>query len=261
MIKAVYRYRGFIWSAIKSDFRTRFARSRFGTFWALFNPLALVLMYSIVLSAVLSAKLPGIDNRYSYAIYLMAGLLPWSLFAEVVTRCLTVFIENANTMKKLVFPKICLPIIISGIVLVNGLILLAAMIAAFVVMDHALTSQFLWLPFLMLVTVGMGLGVGLILGLLNVFARDIGQIIPIALQFVFWFTPIVYMVEIIPESYRHLMNWNPVYLLIDNFHNIMVFGGGPDWEMLIKAGFFIAILLTFSFYVFRRASAEMVDML
>jgi lipopolysaccharide transport system permease protein len=107
----------------------------------------------------------------------------------------------------------------------------------------------------------MGLGVGLILGLLNVFARDIGQIIPIALQFVFWFTPIVYMVEIIPESYRHLMNWNPVYLLIDNFHNIMVFGGGPDWEMLIKAGFFIAILLTFSFYVFRRASAEMVDML
>ena len=121
MARGVIRY--FILSSIKTELRVKFIRSRLGGLWMILNPLAQVLIFAFVLSAVLSAKLPGIGNRYAYAIYLMAGILGWSLFAEIVNRCLTLFIDNGNILKKLVFPKIALPLIVTGSALVNNALL------------------------------------------------------------------------------------------------------------------------------------------
>ena len=119
----VWRYRFFMISSIKSDLRSKFVGSSLGGLWMILNPLSQVLIFTFVLSAVLSAKLPGINNQYAYAIYLMAGTLGWSLFSEIVNRCLTLFIDNANILKKLVFPKITLPLIVTGSALVNNLFL------------------------------------------------------------------------------------------------------------------------------------------
>ena len=99
--------RYFIFSSIKNELRLRFIHSRLGGLWLILNPLAQVLIFAFVLSAVLSSKLPGIDNRYGYSIFLMAGILGWSLFLESVNRCLTLFIDNGNILKKLVFPRNC----------------------------------------------------------------------------------------------------------------------------------------------------------
>ena len=109
MLRAAWLYRFFIVTSIKTELRTRFVRSRLGGFWMILNPLAQVFLFAFVLSAVMSAKLPGINNRYAYAIYLMAGTLGWSLFVEIVNKCVMVFVDNANILKKLVFPKIALP--------------------------------------------------------------------------------------------------------------------------------------------------------
>ncbi len=93
---AAWRYRFFIFSSIKTELRARFIRSRLGGLWMILNPLAQVLIFAFVLSAIMSAKLPGIDNKYAYAIYLMAGTLGWSLFTEILNRCLTLFIASTN---------------------------------------------------------------------------------------------------------------------------------------------------------------------
>ncbi|MCX2956332.1 MAG: ABC transporter permease, partial [Candidatus Regiella insecticola] len=89
MLSSAWRYRFFIFSSIKMELRTKFIRSRLGGLWMILNPLAQVIIFAFVLSAVLSARLPGINNQYAYAIYLMAGTLGWTLFAEIVNRCLT----------------------------------------------------------------------------------------------------------------------------------------------------------------------------
>ena len=95
------------------------------------QPLAMVAIYALVLSEVLGAKLPGIDNKFAYAIYLVSGILCWSLFVDIVTRCLTVFVDNESLLKKMVFPRICLPLIVVGSALVNNvLLLLAAVLVA-----------------------------------------------------------------------------------------------------------------------------------
>ena len=99
MLLAAWRYRFFIFSSIKTELRTKFVRSNLGGFWMILHPLSQVLIFAFVLSAVLSAKLPGIDNQYAYSIYLMSGILAWSLFSEIVTRCLTLFIDNGNILK------------------------------------------------------------------------------------------------------------------------------------------------------------------
>jgi lipopolysaccharide transport system permease protein len=261
MLFAIWRYRQFILSSIRNDFKGRFARSKLGGAWMVLHPLTQVLMYALVLSAVMSAKMPGIDSRFSYAIYLTAGILAWSLFTEVVTRCLTIFIDNGQLMKKMVFPKICLPIIVTGSALVNNALFLLSIIGIFAFLGHFPGVEALWLPVLFLITIALGLGVGLVLGVLNVFVRDVGQIVPIMLQFAFWFTPIVYMSTIIPEKYRGLLMFNPMYHIVAGYQNVLVFGHPPELAGLLAVGMFGLLLLGFAMFLFRRASAEMVDVL
>ena len=261
MVIGAWRYRHFILSSIQSDFRARFARSRLGGAWIILHPLTQVAMYALILSSVLSAKLPGIDNKYAYAIYLMAGMLAWSLFSEVVTRCLTIFIESGNLLKKIVFPKVCLPLIVTGVALVNNLLLLLAIILVFALLGHVPGWTLLWLPVMLALTVALGIGLGLVCGVLNVFMRDVGQVLPVLLQLWFWVTPIIYMPSIIPETYRSFLALNPIYPLVTGYQNILMLGTAPPFSELLWVIGLAAGLLGIALFIFRRASPEMVDVL
>lgn len=261
MLSGAWRYRYFISSSIRTELRTKFVRSRLGGLWMILNPLAQVLIFAFVLSAVLSAKLPGIDNRYAYAIYLMAGTLAWSLFAEIVNRSLTLFIDNANILKKLSFPRIALPLIVVGSATVNSLLLFGAVLLIFGILGHIPGSALLLMPLLMLLTMGLALGIGLGLGALNVFLRDIGQVVPVVLQFMYWLTPVVYMVNIIPEQYRHLLAFNPMATIVNAYHDVLLYNKIPAWGPLFNVGLIAVVLLMISLVIFRKANAEMVDQL
>jgi lipopolysaccharide transport system permease protein len=261
MLLAAWRYRFFIISSIKTELRTKFIRSRLGGLWMILNPLAQVLIFAFVLSAVLSAKLPGINNRYAYAIYLMAGTLGWSLFSEIVNRCLTLFIDNGNILKKLAFPKIALPLIVIGSALVNNVLLFVAILAIFGVLGHIPGTALIWLPVLMVTTIAFAVGLGLGLGVLNVFMRDIGQIVPVVMQFLYWFTPVVYMVNIIPVQYRGWLVLNPLIPIITGYQDVLLYNRTPNWTGLGETGIVAVVLLAFSLLIFRKASPEMVDQL
>jgi lipopolysaccharide transport system permease protein len=261
IIESAWRFRFFITSSIRTELRIKFVRSRLGGLWMILNPLAQVLIFAFILSAVLSAKLPGIDNRYAYAIYLMSGTLGWSLFSEIVTRCLTLFIDNGNILKKLAFPRIALPLIVVGSALVNNILLFVAVLLIFGVLGHMPGEALLCLPLLMLITVAFALGVGLIFGVLNVFMRDIGQVVPVILQFIYWFTPVVYMANIIPEEYRSWLALNPLIPLITSYQDVLLYNRAPEWGGLAVTSVVAVLALVFSLILFRKASPEMVDQL
>lgn len=261
MFSGAWRYRYFIVSSIQTELRTKFIRSRLGGLWMILNPLAQVLIFAFVLSAVLSAKLQGIDNRYAYAIYLMSGTLGWSLFAEIVNRCLTLFIDNANILKKLAFPKIALPLVVIGSALVNNVLLMAAILAIFGVLGHMPGLALLWLPLLTVVVITLAVGLGLLFGVLNVFLRDIGQVVPVLMQFLYWFTPVVYMVQIIPERYRGWLVLNPLIPVVTGYQDVMLYNRTPQLGMLASTFVIGVALSAFSLVLFRKASPEMVDQL
>lgn len=258
---AIWAYRQFIVSSIVNDLRTRFARSKLGALWMILQPLAMVAIYALVLSEVLGAKLPGIDNKFAYALYLVSGILCWSLFVDVVSRCLTVFVENESLLKKMVFPRACLPLIVVGSALVNNILLFFAAILVFALLGHMPAAGFLWLPLLVALTTVFSLGLGLLLGTLNVFVRDVGQVMQVILQLWFWLTPIVYTLSILPESFGRVVRWNPLFPLVEAYQNVLVFDLAPNFSSLGWLAVVSAVLLAMAFILFRRSSHEMVDVL
>nr|BFD40619.1 ABC transporter permease [Pseudomonas sp. FFPRI_1] len=261
LFRSLWEYRGFVWSSIRNEFVARFARSRLGGLWMIINPLAQVAIYALVLSNVLAAKLPGIDNRYAYALYLMAGLLAWSLFSEIIGRCLTLFIDQGNLMKKMRFPRITLPVIAVGSCLLNYGLLLVALLLVFALLGQSLTLYAFWLVPLTMVVTALAVGIGLVLGVLNVFVRDTGQVVPIVLQAWFWFTPIVYPENIIPESFKGLMAYNPMYPIVTAYHDVLVHSRMPNIDGLIIPTAIAITLMLLGLMMFRRAAPEMVDVL
>lgn len=261
MIRSIWAYRYFILSSIRSDLKIRFLRSKLGTMWMIIHPLAQVLIFALILSEVLSAKLPGIDNKYAYALYLMAGTLGWTLFAETVSKSTTLFIDNANLMKKMAFPRICLPIILAGTMAVQNVLLLLAIFLVFAALGHFPDAHVLWLPALILLTLLLSISLGTLLGVFNVFVRDIGQVVPVVLQALFWFTPIVYSLDILPPSTQAWFRLNPLHPLIASYQNVLVYGREPYWTDLGWLLLASLVLAMAALLVFRKANAEMVDML
>ncbi|MCW8917634.1 MAG: ABC transporter permease [Gammaproteobacteria bacterium] len=261
LLSGAWRYRYFVISSISNEFKVRFVRSRLGAMWMVLHPLAQVAIFAFILSAVLSAKLPGIDNKYAYSIYLMAGMLFWSLFSEVVSRCTTLFVDNGNLLKKMQFPKVTLLLVVAGTSLVSNLLLFLAMMAIFQLLGHASGVMLFWLPVTVFVTLLLAFGVGLLLGVVNVFVRDVAQVVPVMLQLFFWFTPIVYMVEIIPRQYASWFALNPMYHLVSAYQNILLFNRTPDVGALGVIALISLFVLALATFMFHKAKEEMVDML
>jgi lipopolysaccharide transport system permease protein len=262
MLDAAWRYRHFVLSSIRKEYRARFARSKLGALWMIVHPLVNAAIFALVLAEVMSAKLPGMaGDRFAYALYVTSGMLGWSLFSEVVTRCLGIFIESGPLMKKLYFPRICLPLIVTGIAVVNNLLMFLAIVVIFALLGRLPTASVLLVPLVMVVPLALGLGLGLLLGVFNVFARDVGQVVPIALQLAFWLTPIVYLPSMLPAWVHPVIAANPMTPIVDAYQRAMLGNGQPDWLALSAVTALALALLALALFMFRRASVELVDSL
>jgi lipopolysaccharide transport system permease protein len=255
----LWTYRDFILGSVKRDFQLRYRNSLLGAAWTILNPLAMMLVYTLVFSQVMQARLPGNNSPYAYSIFLISGLLPWSLFADIVSRGPNLFIDQANLIKKIQFPKIALLLI----AVINSLINFGIIFGLFLVF-LGLSSQFPgWvilavLPSLLLL-VALGSSLCLILALLNVFFRDVAQLTNIALQFGFWLTPIVYSKTILPTRYQYYLSLNPLANIFESFHVIFIEYQVPKWASLAGACILCLILTSMAIYLFHKRSAEMVD--
>ena len=262
ILLATWRYRHFVLSSIRSELMIRFSRSRLGALWIIIHPLMQAAIFALVLSEVMAAKMSGMaTHKFAYAIYLMSGMLAWSLFIEVISRCLTLFIDNGHLLKKIVFPRLCLPLIVMGSALLNSVLLFLAVLGVFGLLGHWPGVQIIWVPALLAITLTLALSIGLILGVLNVFMRDIGQVVPIILQLGFWFTPIVYSIDVIPQVFRQFLVFNPLLPIVQGLQNAMLYNQSPDVAGLISVFCIALVLLGFAMLLFRKASPEMVDVL
>jgi lipopolysaccharide transport system permease protein len=261
MLIRLWAYRHFILASIKAELKGRFARSRLGGLWFILHPLAQALIFSIVLSEVLRARLPDTDSPAAYPVYLLSGLAAWNFFSEIVTRSMTVFIEQAPVMKKIAFPRLCLPIIVGGTALINQFLLLVALFVIFLFIGHLPGRTLVLLPLGIVLIAAFGFGLGVTLGVVNVLSRDTAQVMTILLQLWYWLTPIVYPFSIVPEKYQPIVMLNPLTPLVQLYQDALLFNRWPDWSTLIAPGVLCIVMVLFAFFFFRRASPELVDAL
>ncbi len=261
MLLSVWAYRYFIVSSIKTEFKSRFVRSKLGGLWMVLHPLAQVLVYALILSQIMTAKLPGVATQYAYPIYILSGMVGWTLFSEILNKSLNIFINNGNLLKKIAFPKLTLPLIVVGTALINFFIFLIMMFIVFGFLGHMPYHALHWLPLLVIITLSLAIGIGLFLGTLNVFIRDIGQMMEVIIQFWFWLTPIVYMISIVPEKYHSLFMINPMTGVIIGYQNVLLYDKAPDLNILIYPSIVAVISLILAMVIFYKAREEMADVL
>lgn len=259
MLRGIWNYRGFVMGSVQREFQTKYRNTMLGAAWTVLSPLAMILVYTLIFSQVMRSKLPGNASEYGYSIYLCAGMLAWGLFSEILTRAQNMFLEQANLLKKVSFPRICLPLI----VVLNALVNFGIIFGLFTVF-LLLSGQFpgpvflLLLPVLTLMVL-LAIGLGMVLGVLNVFFRDVGQFFNIFIQFWFWLTPIVYPASILPPEVRWLLDWNPMAALIQACQAILVAGQAPQWDKLLPAAVLAVLLCMLGMKLFRKRAGEMVD--
>ncbi|WP_346308582.1 ABC transporter permease [Limnohabitans sp.] len=260
MLRALWAYRGFVYSSIHREFHGKYRESLLGAFWAVANPLAMILVYTVIFSQLMRASLPGhADNPFAFSIYLCAGVLTWGLFGEMLGRLNTVFLDHGNLIKKANFPRICLPAIVTGSALLNFGIIMALYLVFLLVTGHwpgwvILTA----LPVLALQLL-FTLGLGILLGTVNVFFRDVGQMTGVVLQFWFWLTPIVYTVSSLPEAVQNALAYNPMLPIIASYQGIFLQHQAPNWSSLVHISVLTVALLLVGFVFFMRRVGEMVD--
>jgi lipopolysaccharide transport system permease protein len=259
MLRALWAYRGFILGSVRREFQSRYQNSVLGAAWTVLNPLAMIVVYTVIFSRVMGARLPGVDSTIAYSIYLCAGVLTWGLFADIANRAQTVFIENANLLKKLSFPRMSLPVTVVANALLNFAIVFS-LFTLFLVLSGSFPGwAFIGLLPVVALLVLFAIGLGVTLGVLNVFFRDVGQFFGIFLQFWFWLTPIVYPVSILPEPIARYVHLNPMARLVAACQDILVHGRWPDWLSLTPVLVLAVLLCAFGMRLFRRHSGELVD--
>lgn len=238
VFKNLYNYRELLKTSVKKEIRGKYKNSFLGVLWSFLNPLLQILVYAIVFPLILK------NNEKNYVIFLCCGLIPWTFFSTAITRAAFTMIENGNIIKKVYFPREILPISIVTSEAINFLISTLIIIAFVLVYGVGITSFILYYPIIFIVQYILILGISFIVSSITVYIRDLQHLIGVALQLLFYATPIVYNANTIPENFKWILNLNPMTYVINAYRDIFYNQVAPDVKsLLIVAGIMIAICI------------------
>jgi lipopolysaccharide transport system permease protein len=256
-VLTIWRNRSLIRVLVRRDILGRYKGSFGGSFWTIINPLLLMLTYFFVFGVVI--RDPSL-SRSEFALYFLAGLLPWLAFSEAAGRAPGVILEHRNFVKKLVFAVETLPVnlVISG--LVTELFAVALYCGFLLAIRHRIPLTIVWLPVLIVPQVLFTAGVSWFLAGLGAFVRDLGQMIGFVLTVWFFMTPICY-----PEKQllarAPLLTKNPMFVLVHAYRSILLENHAPAFGALWKFSLLAILVFVLGhawFYKLRKSFADMI---
>jgi lipopolysaccharide transport system permease protein len=256
-VLTIWRNRSLIRVMVRRDILGRYRGSFAGSFWTVINPLLLMLTYFFVFGVVIRDQSL---SRSEFALYFLAGMLPWLAFSEAAGRAPSVILEHRNFVKKLVFAVETLPVnlVVSG--LVTELFAVVLYCGFLLAIRHGIPPAIVWLPVLVVPQVLFTVGVSWFLAALGAFVRDLGQMIGFVLTIWFFVTPICY-----PEGQllarAPFMTRNPMYVLVHAYRDIFLGNRAPAFGPLWK--FWVLAIVVFVlghawFYKLRKSFADMI---
>ena len=260
-VRTIVRNRSLIRVMVRRDLLGRYRGSFGGAFWTVLNPLLLMLTYFFVFGVVLRTRFGSDPSRAGFALYFLAGMLPWLAFSEAVGRSPTVMLEHKNFVKKLVFAVETLPVnlVVSG--LISEIFAVGLFAIGFFLARGTLPPTVLWLPVLIVPQVLFTAGVCWFLAALGVFVRDLGQVIGFLLTLWFFLTPICYPESSLPPAAVPLLSKNPLFVLVRGYRAVFLEGQAPAWSAVWKLWIVAAAVFILGhawFYKLRRSFADII---
>jgi ABC-2 type transport system permease protein len=261
-----------LWSArslvsnlAQRDLRARYKRSVLGWLWSLINPASTLLIYSVVFGVVLKVPPPPAHNPSldSFALYLFAGLVVWNLFSGVLTAAIASLEGMGALMTKVYFPPSAPAVATMATSFTQTLIESAVLLGV----TLALSNQSWWmllLPLALIPVAFCALGVGLALSAYNVLYRDVGYLVAIALNMLFYATPIVYPITAVPEDLhgfplRRFFELNPTTQFVELARDLVYFGHAPDMGTMIYSIGAAVVCFAIGWTVFQHKAREVVE--
>lgn len=245
-------YKNFIFIFYFNTLKSRFSNNNLGYLWIIINPLVQVTIYALILSNVMKLKFSNIENENAYIIYLLAGILCWSLFSNLTLNIMNILSENKNLIKRIKFPKYTLffTSILSSFV--DFVVLLILVLISFLYFNHGIGINLLYLIPYIIILIFFSASIGIILSILSVFIKDLCHAIPILLNLIFWLTPIVYPLSIIPDRYQTYFQINPIYHFTSAFQSLLMFGEKPNLSLLILIVTLSVIFLIIAIKIYKK---------
>jgi len=216
---------------IKREVVGRYKGSIMGIFWAFFNPVFMLAIYTFVFSVVFKARwgVGESETKAQFAVVLFAGLIVFNFFSEVVNRAPGLIISNVNYVKKVVFPLEILPIVSIGSALFHTAISLCVLLAGFFIFNGFLHATVLLIPFVFIPLIIFIAGLAWILASLGVFIRDLGQAMGLVTTTLIFLSPVFYSVGALPEKFQPALMANPLTFIIEQARGVLIYGHFPDW--------------------------------
>ncbi len=221
--RELWEYRDLVVMFAMRDVMVRYKQAVLGVAWALLQPAAQVLVFTVFFGVMLgvSSRVPPIDGRpVPYAVFAMAGTVVWNFFAAGVTGGSNSLLANADILRKIYMPRLVMPLAAFGAPLMDGAVAFGLLLGAMAWYGVPMGPAMLLTPLWALSAVASALGVSLFLAALTVSYRDFKYVVPFMVQTLFFITPVIFPRDIVPERYSHLawlLDLNPMSGVITAF--------------------------------------------
>jgi lipopolysaccharide transport system permease protein len=263
LVRGLMRHRELLFQLTRREILGRYRGSYLGVAWALLTPLASLAVYTFVFSYVFDARwttASGEPGLAGFAVILFTGIVTYNVFSESLVNSPYAVTKNPNYVTKVVFPLEILPVALVGAAVFHSFIGMAIIVLA-LLMQGALSVTILYLPLVYLPLVAFTAGTCWAAAALGVFLRDIGHMAGVAVQLLFFLTPILYPVSALPEAAQPWMRLNPLATIVENFRRVVLWGQPPDWGWyaLSLLGSIVVMLAGYAcFTALRRAFADVI---
>jgi lipopolysaccharide transport system permease protein len=251
----LWRYRDLLYTLSVHRIKVRYKQSLLGISWAVLQPLALMLIYTVIFSVIAKVE----TGNLPYTIFAFAGLLPWTYFSTSLTNATNGLVSHSQLITKVYFPREILPLTYVFAALFDFLIAASVLAAMMIYHNVALTLNALYVVPIMLVLTCFATATALCFSATQVRFRDIGVAMPLILQLWMFATPVVYPLSAVPVRFRALYQLNPMVGVIENFRRVLLQGASPDFSSLAASAAIAVVLLAASYVYFKHVEATIAD--
>ncbi|HXF85706.1 MAG TPA: ABC transporter permease [Anaerolineales bacterium] len=254
--------RELIYSLVRREILARYRGSLFGVLWSFFTPLLMLAIYTFVFGFVFQPRLGSTDSsRTEFTLVLFAGLMPFYLFSETITRAPNLVLANVNYVKKVVFPLEILPVVSLCVALFQYVINFLVWLVFLLVFRGLPPLTIFLLPFVLLPFLLIILGLSWFLASLGVYIRDIGQLVGVIVTVLMFLSPLFYPLSALPQTYQIYMFLNPLTYVIEQGRGVMIMGEIPVWwcwSLYLLISLFVAWLGLWWFMKTKKGFADVI---
>lgn len=202
-----------------------------GLLWSFFNPVLMLVVYTVVFSVVFKARWPGgSESRAEFALVLFTGLMVFNFFSECINRAPSLVVGNSNYVKKVVFPLEVLPIVTLGAAAFHLLVSFIVWLAFYILFFGLPHASLLQLPLVFLPLVLLTVGLCWFLASLAVYLRDVAQVVAVVTTVLLFLSPVFFPIAVLPPTYQALVRLSPLTYVVEQARDVMVWGRGVQWS-------------------------------